>query len=181
MKRRHLFVAFAAAATARALAPRPAPSEPVIRPPGALPGAAFREACIGCFRCAEVCPPKAIRFSASFGEQTALPYLDLRDTACTLCMKCPEVCPTGALLPIAASAVRLGAPKLDRKACLPWSGTGVCDLCYAVCPYPDSAVERVGDRGAPLFHAEACTGCGLCEEACPDIAHAISIEPKADV
>jgi ferredoxin len=164
--------AFIAAAAATALLPKGSSGEARIRPPGALAPGEFERACIGCYRCAEVCPPRAIRFEG------ALPVIDTRERACTLCMKCPDVCPTGALVPVPAAAVRMGTPVLDRKACLPWTGQGICRLCHQVCPYPDRAVELVGQEAAPLFHPDACVGCGLCEEACPDLARAIRIEPK---
>jgi NAD-dependent dihydropyrimidine dehydrogenase PreA subunit len=80
---------------------------------------------------------------------------------------------------VIAREVHIGTPKLNRAQCLPWTGQGVCRLCYQVCPYPDRAVEVVGPQKAPLFHPEACVGCGLCEEACPDAAHAITIEASA--
>ena len=71
----------------------------------------------------------------------------------------------------------MGVPQLTRSRCLPWTGAGVCRLCFEVCPYPNRAVELVGAQLGPLFHPEACVGCGLCEEACPDGAHAIVILP----
>jgi len=98
-------------------------------------------------------------------------------------MKCTQVCPTDALVPLEAKAeiiareVRMGTPVLTRPKCLPWNGEGVCRLCYLVCPYPDQAVSLVGPQKAPLFHPEACVGCGLCEEACPEAARAIRIVP----
>jgi ferredoxin-type protein NapG len=81
-------------------------------------------------------------------------------------------------VPLKAEAVRMGEPVLERKACLPWAGAGICRLCHQVCPYADKAVELVGPQAAPLFHPEACVGCGLCEEACPDTARAIRIVPR---
>jgi ferredoxin len=171
VKRRAALLALGVAATT-ALVPKSAAraAPPRIRPPGATPD--FASKCIGCVRCAEVCPPHAIRFGPD-----GTPHLELREAGCVLCMKCPEVCPTGALVPLAAEQVRLGKPELTRSRCLPWTGTGVCRLCYAVCPYADKAVELVNGSAGPLFHPEACTGCGLCEEACPSIAHAIRIVP----
>ena len=184
MNRRALVGALAAA-VALAIVPKRAKAEPSrkIRPPGALPRGAFEQACIGCFRCAEVCPTKVIRFPSAFSLDVATPYLDFSDRACVVCMKCTRVCPTDALaelkadVDLVAREVRMGVPKLTRSACLPWNGKGVCRLCYQVCPYPDRAVEVVGPQKAPLFHPEACVGCGLCEEACPEDARAIVIEP----
>ena len=183
--RREFFGALAAAAAA-ALLPRAArASEAALRPPGALPPGQFEEACIGCFRCAEVCPPKAIRFPSTFSLEAIHPFIAPREAACILCMRCTAVCPTDALVKVAATptaisaSVRMGTPVLQRNKCLPWSGRGICRLCYYVCPYAGVAVELVGPSLAPLFHPQACVGCGLCEEACPDEADAIRIRVGA--
>jgi ferredoxin len=183
MNRRRIIGAVAAVLSLAAIPKRVRAQARKIRPPGALPAGAFEQACIGCFRCAEVCPPSCIRFPSSFSLDQATPYLELSTRACILCMKCTQVCPTDALLPITADGlsistnVRMGVPMLNRSRCLPWNGSGVCRLCYQVCPYPDKAVELVGPQKAPLFHSNACVGCGLCEEACPDQAQAIVIAP----
>ena len=183
MNRRRLIGAFAAALGLGLFPRRPANAAARLRPPGALARGAFEQTCIGCFRCAEVCPTTAIRFPVGFSAEAALPYLEPREAACVLCMQCTQVCPTAALVPLIAEAasiqrtVKLGEPKLSRGRCLPWSGAGVCRLCFEVCPYQGSAVELVGEQLGPLFHPEACVGCGLCEEACPDGAHAIRIAP----
>jgi ferredoxin len=186
VNRRKLIGALAAAIGLGVLPRRKATAAARLRPPGALDRGAFEQACIGCYRCAEVCPTTAIRFPSPARLDAALPYVEPRDAACVLCMQCTLVCPTGALLPLVAElpamqkSVKMGWPKLTRPRCLPWTGAGVCRLCFEVCPYQGSAVELVGEQLGPLFHAEACVGCGLCEEACPDGAHAITIVPPGE-
>lgn len=183
MNRRALVGALTAAAALAIVPKRTRANAKKIRPPGALAPGAFEQACIGCFRCAEVCPTSCIRFPGVFSIDQATPYVETAEKACVLCMKCTQVCPTDALVPIKvdtdviAKEVRMGVPVLERSQCLPWNGQGICRLCYQVCPYPEKAVELVGPQKAPLFHAEACVGCGLCEEACPELARAITIKP----
>jgi MauM/NapG family ferredoxin protein len=170
------------------LIPRRSSASARIRPPGARPEGQFERACIRCFRCAEVCPVKAIRLESSLDPRASdLPFIETRARACILCMKCTEVCPTAALAKIPPSlarvqdSVRMGAPEFERSRCYPWNGKGNCRLCYYVCPFADRAIQLLGPTQAPLYHAEACVGCGLCEEACPDAARAIRIAPLSGV
>lgn len=187
MNRRRLIGAIAAAVTLGLVPQRKARASTLLRPPGALARGVFEQTCIGCYRCAEVCPTTAIRFPTGLSLEAALPYLEPRAAACVLCMQCTQVCPTQALKPLVAEphavqqTVKIGQPKLARNRCLPWTGSGVCRLCFEVCPYQGSAVELVGEQLGPLFHPEGCVGCGLCEEACPDGAHAIQIVPLTGV
>jgi ferredoxin-type protein NapH len=155
-----------------------------LRPPGAASCDEFERRCIRCFRCAEVCPPMAIRFDSMVDLRAAdVPFIDPQSRACILCMKCTEVCPTGALSPVDVDAeavlarVRMGVPQLDPGRCIAWQKSGVCRMCYYACPYADRAIRLLGSMQAPRFDAAHCVGCGLCEEACPTRAHAIRILP----
>jgi ferredoxin-type protein NapG len=187
MNRRNLLGGLGAAlgGVAAGLVARQARAQPALRPPGAGPDPEFDARCIRCFRCSEVCPVSAIHFDGAVSVRGDLPAIHAARRGCTLCMQCTWACPTGALHSIPAEpatvqrTVRMGTPVLNRDACLAWSGAGVCRACYFVCPYPDSAITLNGPRLAPLFSARDCTGCGLCEEACPQRARAIHIEPKA--
>lgn len=52
--------------------------------------------CVGCRRCAEICPAGAIRFDGSAAARTpAMPTFDRRP--CIRCYCCAEVCPKGAI------------------------------------------------------------------------------------
>jgi ferredoxin len=182
MKRRGLIGALAAAIALAAVPKRARDSTPRLRPPGALPPGAFEQTCIGCVRCAEVCPTACISFSSPLSMEQALPFIEPATKACVLCMKCTQVCPTDALVPlkldrdVIAREVKMGRPVLERSRCLSWNGDGVCRLCFHVCPSHEQAITLTGPRASPVFHADACVGCGLCEEACPTLAHAIRIE-----
>jgi MauM/NapG family ferredoxin protein len=186
MSRRHWLVAAGGlAGLAAGFWPRATASR--IRPPGALPSPDFEQACIRCFRCAEVCPPKCIRFDSVLDPRGSdLPWIDVRHKACILCMECTEVCPTGALERIPAdpeivqARVRMGLPEIDKNKCLAWSGRGVCRLCYYACPYPDEALFVHGRRQGPGIRKQGCTGCGLCEEACPQSVRAIRTVPSGE-
>lgn len=158
-----------------------------LRPPGARAPDTFEALCIRCFRCAEVCPAGCIRFDATADvRQLGTPYLAPKDRGCTLCMACTEACPTGALVPTSpeparvAREVRMGVPVLDKHKCLSWTNKGVCRACYYACPYADTAITLANPLQGPVFHREACVGCALCSEACPDQAKAIDIRVLRD-
>ncbi|MGD8376601.1 MAG: 4Fe-4S dicluster domain-containing protein [Acidobacteriota bacterium] len=176
-----------------------------LRPPGALPEAAFRAACTRCFLCAEVCPVMCIRFpdrieaaqppllrapgalerevlEAPVWSAEGTPYILPWINACVVCMQCGPACPTGALNPIPddreaiRKGVRMGVAVIDRKICLPWTRTSWCGACLTVCPYRQEAIT-VDHQGRPTVHAESCIGCGLCVEVCPIRYKAIAVKP----
>ncbi len=61
-----------------------------------------------------------------------------------------------------------GIPELTPEAC---RGTADCD---AVCPTRAIHVERSAAGWLWRFDAAACTGCGLCIDACPQEALTVS-------
>ncbi|NIP73649.1 MAG: 4Fe-4S dicluster domain-containing protein [Gammaproteobacteria bacterium] len=137
--------------------------------PGALTDAqAFREACIGCGLCGEVCPPRCVRFhSYNGGRAVNTPYINPEEKSCTLCGLCMKVCPTAALRETPIREVRMGIAQIDRAACYPWVDKGVCGACVSVCPLGDDAIGfQFGNLYRPAVR-EGCVGCGQCVEVCP--------------
>jgi Pyruvate/2-oxoacid:ferredoxin oxidoreductase delta subunit len=49
--------------------------------------------------------------------------------------------------------------------CVSPNGTGVCGAGFTLCPLQGTAITQ-GKHNAPTVVDAACTGCGLCEEAC---------------
>ena len=72
----------------------------------------------------------------------------------------------------------MGIARVDPRRCVTFHGD-TCDKCYTACPYPDRAIMSIGGR--PLIGSGACTGCGLCEFACPTHPKSIEIVPERDL
>src|SRR5262245_39841423 len=71
-----------------------------MRPPGALPEAAFLAACTRCGECTAACPVHAIRpLGTEHGLASGTPALQVSSVACVMCteMPCAQACPTDAL------------------------------------------------------------------------------------
>ena len=139
----------------------------VLRPPGALEEPDFLASCIRCSLCAEACDTACIRlFAPEEGRLAGTPYILAEEVACNLCLECTQVCPSGALLPLTEpEEVRMGTAVVDERLCVSHNGTGACGACYTACPLRGRAITQ-GMFNAPTVHADACVGCGLCEEAC---------------
>lgn len=164
--------------TPAALPTRPATRPAALRPPGALAGAAFLEACrSGCRMCVDACPVFALVPSYNAdqpGGGDGRPYMLPDRQACVLCGLCMPACPTGALEPTAPDAVRIGRAVVRFRDCIRLDGQA-CRVCIERCPTEPNSVTD--EDPVPRITAETCTGCGLCAEACPP--HAIDVVPRA--
>ncbi len=162
-----------------------------LRPPGALAEADFAAACIKCGQCVDACPYDTLHLArAQDGAPIGTPFFTPRKVPCYMCtdFPCVPACPTGALdrkFSNIADA-RMGLAVIDAESCLSWQGLR-CEICYRVCPVKDSAITiqthpRQLSKHAmfvPIVHSKACTGCGMCEEACPTDEAAIRVlNPK---
>ncbi|MDT7838702.1 ferredoxin-type protein NapG [Aquabacterium sp. OR-4] len=182
-----------------ALLARPALARPAqaLRPPGALAEHDFLGACVRCGLCVRDCPPQNLRLSTgdrgvAVDVAIGTPFFVARDIPCEMCesLPCVKACPTGALDPALTDITRakMGvAVLIDQENCLNFLGLR-CDVCYRVCPVIDQAItlDKISnprsDRHAmllPTVHAEACTGCGMCEKSCVLEQAAIKVLPMA--
>lgn len=174
----------------------------ILRPPGALPEKDFIASCIKCGMCVEACPYDALALVEPGGSKPiGTPYFTPRTNPCHMCkdIPCVPVCPTGSLdktlvskktdegdLKLNINEAKMGLAVIDRETCIAYSGIQ-CDACYRACPRIDEAVtvdysrnERTGKHAiqAPVVHSEACTGCGLCENACVTRKASIFVLPR---
>lgn len=53
--------------------------------------------------------------------------------------------------------------------------TSFCSACVERCPVP-GAMKK--ERGLPMVVADACTGCGVCQEVCPAPRNAVLIRTR---
>ncbi len=162
-----------------------------LRPPGALPESEFSAACIRCGMCVRDCPYHMLHLAKPEDPMpTGTPYFVARQAPCEMCehIPCIKACPTSALdhsLTDITKAKMGLAVLVDLETCLNVLGLR-CDICYRVCPVLDKAITldpqtntRTGVHTLfiPVVHSEHCTGCGLCEKACPTEIAAIKVFP----
>lgn len=174
----------------------------ILRPPGAIDEPDFIKACIKCGACVIACPYDTLKLAQS-GENKPVgtPYFEPRNVACEMCpdIPCVPVCPSGALDVKKVSSLnveknteeldiniaKMGAAVVHDKSCIAFWGIQ-CDLCYRACPLMDKAIylkyernERTGKHAflKPVVDTNVCTGCGLCEHACPTERAAIRVLP----
>jgi ferredoxin-type protein NapG len=130
----------------------------LIRPPGAVAEADFKNVCLRCHQCLDVCPFKSIS-AAHFTDGWANVATPVLANPCTLCMKCTEQCPTGALTRIAANQAKMGTAVVLEKECVG------CDRCIKPCP--NGAISKVPGKRLVAVDTAKCTGCMTCVKACP--------------
>ena len=158
-----------------------------IRPPGALAEADFNARCIKCGQCVDACPYDTLSLAtAGSGIPIGTPYFIPRETPCYMCedIPCVPVCPTGALDHTLENIddSRMGLAVIDIENCLSWQGLR-CEICFRECPVQGTATtvehhpRRISKHAmfVPLVHSDACTGCGICEKACPTQVAAIRV------
>jgi ferredoxin-type protein NapG len=163
--------------------PLPMPRDediPLLRPPGAVPEAAFLELCGGLGACADVCPANAILMLPREDETGRdSPLIQPAIAACVICedLSCMKVCPSGALKLVERDAIRIGIAKIDHDECLAWTDMDVsCRDCVDKCPVGESAIrfETRGESHGPVM-GSGCVGCGVCEFHCPSYPEAIRV------
>ena len=151
---------------------------PRFRPPGALPEAEFLETCHRCGNCVKNCPANAIFPLQSPDTNIAnTPYIDPEEQPCVLCdsLACMYVCPSGALQTLYAEDIKIGLAVFNAETCLRTKDVD-CTYCVDTCPIGEDAI-CLTSAGVVTVIDSGCTGCGVCQYACPTSPKSIVIEP----
>ena len=155
------------------------PSRNLLRPPGALPEAEFLETCHRCGNCVKNCPANAI-FPLAESAQPDLantPYIDPDEQPCVICdsLACMYVCPSGALQPVYAEDIKIGLAVFNGETCLRTKEVA-CTYCIDTCPIGEDAIHLTAGGVVEVIES-GCTGCGVCQYACPTAPKSIVVEP----
>ena len=152
----------------------------IFRPPGALPETEFLETCHRCGNCVKNCPANAIQSLQSRDASIAnTPYIDPDEQPCVICdsLACMYVCPSGALQPVYAEDIRIGLAVFTAETCLRTKAVD-CTYCVDTCPIGADAIRLTSDGVVEVLDS-GCTGCGVCQYACPTSPKSIVIQPLA--
>lgn len=144
-------------------------ARPLLRPPWALAGPLFVDACTGCNACVAACPESVL-----VAGEGGLPEFDPARGECTFCGDCASACRDSAFGSVTDAPWLLQARVGD--ACLAARGI-VCSSCRDACG--ESAIRFPPTRAVPMpqVDSDRCTGCGACVQGCP--TNAISLAPIA--
>lgn len=149
------------------------PDPRLIRPPAALPGDEFNDACIRCGECMKVCVTGGLQptlFEAGLPALLTPRLLPAVGYCQYKCNMCSQVCPTGAIQPFEVQDkpyIKLGLANLNRSTCLVWAGSRDCLVCDEYCPYKAIDWKEIDGRPHPFVNENVCVGCGTCEKFCP--------------
>jgi len=155
-------------------------SAQLIRPPGALPEEEFLSTCIRCSECMKVCPTNGLQPALLEAGLEGLwtPVLVPRIGECTQnCNLCSRVCSTQAIQPFRVEEktyIFMGTAVIDRSSCIAWNSDRPCLVCDEYCSYHALKWKTVDGVRRPFVNEKKCTGCGICESACP-------IQPQAAI
>ena len=108
------------------------------------------------------------------------PVMDYERGYCDYeCNLCGQVCPTGAIRDIGLDEKKLvqaGKVRLLEDKCVTHLKDQDCGACAEGCP--THAVYTVKRDGVhyPEVDVKLCTGCGTCENMCPEVPKAIVVD-----
>jgi len=162
---------------------RLAPAKGLVRPPGALPEEEFLATCILCQECVRVCPTRGLKPAFLEGGLRALgtPHVVAREGGCQLNRSCDNLCaracPVGAIQIIPREKMRIGLARVDRRSCLAWDQGVRCLVCVEACPTQAATPHQ----GRVTVDSSKCSGCGICERACPVPGSAIHVTLENEV
>ena len=152
----------------------------VFRPPGALPESEFLEKCHRCGNCVKNCPANAIQpLQSTNANISNTPYINPDEQPCVICdsLACMYVCPSGALQPVYAEDIKIGLAVFTAETCLRTKDVD-CTYCVDTCPIGGDAIHLTSDGVVEVIDL-GCTGCGVCQYACPTSPKSIVIRPLA--
>ena len=155
------------------------PAEKVLlRPPGALPEAAFLETCLRCGNCVDSCPADAIQsLQNDQADLAETPYINPDDQPCVVCdsLECMQVCPSGALQKLSVHEIQIGLAEVNYSVCLRSNGVD-CLECVESCPIGEKAIRLDSEKQVEVLSV-GCIGCGVCQYQCPTTPKSIVVRP----